>query len=147
MALLPICLSFLLVGCQSQTGKAILTILAMIRGRKELPDHIFARLTHIIAHFRRYAAIFSRIDRLFSSPKNVARFRVNLEPGQSYALERLELTHPFKLNDLANFSVRDGEVMVFPTRHLQMRKSTLPLCSPECQRGEGRKEGTTYEHT
>jgi len=38
---------------------------AVIGGKSRLQDHIFARLTHIIAHFRRSAVIFSGISIVF----------------------------------------------------------------------------------
>ncbi len=34
----------------------------MIRSKKELQDHIFAMLAHIIANFRRSVTILSKID-------------------------------------------------------------------------------------
>jgi hypothetical protein len=57
MAFVPVCLSGCLRVVSTDLEKVAAAFPAMIRGKKELQDHIFASLTHIIAHFRRSAMI------------------------------------------------------------------------------------------
>jgi hypothetical protein len=48
-------------GLEARTGNGRRSFLAGICSKSGLQDHIIARLTHIIAHFRRSAMIFCRI--------------------------------------------------------------------------------------
>ena len=62
MTLVPACLPGRLWVSNTDLEMVIAAFLAMVCGRKELQDHIFASLTHIIAHFDLFSSTLQNLQ-------------------------------------------------------------------------------------
>jgi hypothetical protein len=88
---------------------------ALICGKKNHSTHYIAALTHITASIWRSAALPEQnFNRSLQRVKKASLW-VDLRFGRIYAPENADLTHPFKLKELANLCAGSGEFMVIPT--------------------------------